>query len=451
MSSVVNYVKDRAHRAADFPNVIMNYWNRSNYVKPALLTGAAALSGTLGKVVTVALPDVAKEAVSLLPAVPPLGVNLATVFLGFGMASLAHSRQVSHVNEAVLIGKNTFWKRALITGAMIGGMYTAPAATVVLAACSRPILAQSEILEEGDHPGADPSVKHDDGRVPEPAARDALGENEQLNSDASRSSSPHDEMDEKHSSENEEREIASLVDDSYSVENEDSASDTDSDSEIDEPNEWLCKDPDHPDVSREEHVAILAMSNREFNDTRALIRENQGVLKNTRTRSKEKLRPSCEARVKAAASSCFKKVSNFCQNNASSWIAGISIAAGALIPTLSNSSQNSALFAQNNSTLLNTTLLNGTSITSEALIPILNVSLQNLALNGILAVSVPATAIWASPKSISQQPEFVAGVAAGLVAIGSYYPTGLLVATATVAATKLGLAVKNYLFPEEED
>jgi len=446
MSSVVNYVKDRAHRAADFPNVIMNYWNRSNYVKPALLTGAAALSGTLGKVVTVALPDVAKEAVSLLPAVPALGANLATVFLGFGMASLAHSRQVSHVNEAALIGKKTFWKRALITGAMIGGMYAAPAATVVLAACSRPILAQSEILEEGDHPGADPSVKHDDGRVPEPAGRDALGENEQLNSDASSSSRSRDEMDEKHSSENEEREIASLVDDSYSVENEDLASETDSDSDIDEPDEWFETDPDHPDVSREERAEILGMSNREFNQTRALIRENQGVLKNTRTRSRERIRPSCEARVKAAASSCFKRVSNFCQKNASSLIAGISIAAGTLIPTLSSSSQNSALFAQNNSTLLN-----GTSITSEALIPILNVSLQNLALNGVLGVSVPATAIWASPKSISQQPEFVAGVAAGLVAIGSYYPTGLLVATATVAATKLGLAVKNYLFPEEED
>lgn len=413
MSSIVNYVKDRAHRAADFPNVIMNYWNRSNYVKPALLTGAAGLSGVLGKAVTVALPDAAKEVVSLLPAIPPLGANLATVFLGFGMASLAHSRQVSHVNEAALIGKKTFWKRALITGAMIGGMYAAPAATVILAVCSRPILAQSEILEEGDHPGADPSVKHDDGRVPEPGARDALGENEQLNSDASRSSSPRDEMDEKHLSENEEREIASLVDDSYSVENEDSASEPDSDTDIDEPDEWFDTDPDHPDVSRQERVEILGMSNREFNETRALIKANQGILKNTRTRSREKIKPSYEARVKAAASSCFKKVSNVCQKNATSLIAGVSIAAGALIPALST-------------------------------------SLQNSALNGILAVSVPATAIWASPKSISQQPELVAGVAAGLVTIGAYHPTGLMVATAAVAATKLGLAVKNYLFPEEE-
>jgi hypothetical protein len=156
------------------------------------------------------------------------------------------------------------------------------------------------------------------------------------------------------------------------------------------------------------------MSNKEFNETRDLIRANQGILKNTRTRSREKIRPSYEARVKAATNSCFKKVSNICQKNASSLIAGASIAAGALIPALST-------------------------------------SMQNLALNGVLAISVPATAIWASPKSISQQPEFVAGVAAGLVTIGSYHPTGVMVATAAVAATKLGLAVKNYLFPEEEN
>lgn len=415
MSSVVNYFKDRAHRASDFPNVIMNYWNRSNYVQPALLVGAACLSGCLGSALPEALSKSVQGISSLAPAIPALGRDLATAFLGFGMASLAHSKQISHASETAQIGRATFWKRALVAGAMIGGMFVSPPATVVLAACSRPLLGKSETIQESDNPGADPSFKNDDGRVLDAPARDPLAGNEQLNADASRSSSSRDEMDEKHSSDNERNEI-SLVSSSYSDEDSvEESSETDSDSDIDEPDEWLSTDPDQPGIKGREFADSLMMSKNELRDTQELILSNVNALTRTRTRSKAKIKPSCQARMKAKAAACFKRVSKFCKNNATSLIAGASIASGALIPALNSE------------------------------------GMQNLALKGLLAISVPATGIWASPKSISQQPEFVAGAAAGLLTIGFYHPTGLMVATAAVAATKLGFAVKNYFFSENDN
>lgn len=427
MSSIINYFKDRAHRLGDYPNVIMNYWNRSTYVKPAVLLGSAVLSDRIGGQILppllkticenhlpgpfIVIP--AKHLYDNLPVKPAILSQLATIVFGFGLAASAHKNQISHLSEPE-IQKATFWRRFGKTLGFIGGTFLFAPLPIAATAAKTNVLANAETISESDDvennpldPDFEPCEEMEEAsEAVENASEEAGASDSDQMQDVDEKRSERDERDLfDHSDEKDVSSSSSLsssssrleeaaIDEMAEVEDDSSSSEADLESETsdDEENEELLR------TNRQQGVVIY---------------ENR------------QLRPAAMRRMgwEASAESKLKRIvrplTNLCKKSAPVLVAATAAAVAASIFSLCG----------------------GWEAASE--------TLQTYALEAVLSIAVPATGIWISPSSLGQQPELAAGAASVLGTLIANYPRPMLAATSIAAVAKLGSIAKDYFFTPE--
>lgn len=411
MSSIVNYFKDRAHRVADYPNVIMNYWNRSAYVKPAVLFGAAALSDRLGGQILPSLfktacknylpgPFVvipAKKIYAALPVKPAILSHLATIVFGFGLAASAHKNQISHLSEPE-IQKGTFWRRFGKTLGYIGGTFLFSPLPIAASVAKNNILANAETISESDDVEDNPL---DADFEP----RDGMEEASEVEESAAEEA-PED-VDEKQP----ERDERDLFD--RPVARSDSSSSSAS-SRLDEVNHDAAAEVE---TSSESDLDSETSDDEEDN---ALLRDNrqEGVVirEGLQLRLPAARRIGWESSVENKLKRVALPLANLCKKSAPVLIAATTAAVAVSIFSLSG----------------------GWEAAGQAL--------KTYALETVLSVAVPATGVWISPSSLSQQPEFAAGALSVLGTLVATYPQAMLAATSVAAVAKLGSIAKDYFF-----
>ena len=441
MSSVVNYFKDRAHRVTDYPNVIMNYWNRSAYVKPAVLFGAAALSDRLGGPILPSLLRTIYKNIPgpfigcplrwtylALPVKPAVLSHLATIVFGFGLAASAHKNQISHLSEPE-IQRATFWRRFGKTLGFIGGTFIFPPLSLAAAVAKSNSFANAETISASDDVEDNPLDADFEPREEIEEASEA---------EQSDAEEVPEYVDEKRQ-ERDERDLLERPDERSASSSSSSAS-----SRLEEVNEDEAAEVESASTSESDESDLESETSDE-EENNALLRNNrqQGVVihENRQLRLPAARRIGWEAAAENKLKRIARPLTNLCKKNAAALVVATTTAVAGSVFALSGGWETAGQILK---TYAPETLLS-VAAGWEAAGQVLKTS----ALETVLSVAVPATGVWISPSSLSQQPEFAAGALSVLGTLVAAYPKAMLAATSVAAVAKLGSIAKDYFFNPE--